>query len=112
LKTTVFRNPSGRSNGLKFDAKGQLIACEGANTGGQRRITLTTPTGKIVPLESGWKGKACARRGGGKRSMEGERRSGPKNCLISAQKDSHQSDGLAKVLEGKSADLTDPSHLA
>src|SRR3954447_6590936 len=40
-KTTAFRDPSGRSNGLKFDAKGRLVACEGANTGGNRRISIT-----------------------------------------------------------------------
>src|SRR5947209_6026639 len=40
-KTTVFRDPSGRSNGLKFDKEGRLIACEGANTGGNRRISVT-----------------------------------------------------------------------
>src|SRR3954469_7138140 len=40
-KTTVFREPSGRSNGLKFDARGRLIACEGANTGGNRRVSAT-----------------------------------------------------------------------
>jgi gluconolactonase len=39
--TTVFRDPSGRANGLKFDLQGRLIACEGANTGGKRRITST-----------------------------------------------------------------------
>jgi gluconolactonase len=41
-KTAVFRNPSGRSNGLKFNQKGDLIACEGANTGGNRRISITS----------------------------------------------------------------------
>jgi gluconolactonase len=40
-KTTVYRDPSGRSNGLKFDSNGRLIACEGANTGGGRRISVT-----------------------------------------------------------------------
>ena len=40
-KTVVFREPSGRSNGLKFDLTGRLIACEGANTGGKRRITVS-----------------------------------------------------------------------
>jgi sugar lactone lactonase YvrE len=34
-KTTVFREPSGRSSGLRFDRHGRLIACEGANTGGK-----------------------------------------------------------------------------
>jgi gluconolactonase len=48
-KTTVFRDPSGRSNGLKFDAKGRLIACEGSNTGGNRRISITKD-GKVEVL--------------------------------------------------------------
>lgn len=41
-RTEVFRDPSGRSNGLKFDQQGRLIACEGANSGGGRRISITT----------------------------------------------------------------------
>lgn len=41
-KTTVFRAPSGRSNGLMFNQKGELLAAEGANTGGGRRISITT----------------------------------------------------------------------
>ncbi len=41
-KTTLFREPSGRANGLKFDLQGRLIACEGANTGGKRRIASIT----------------------------------------------------------------------
>lgn len=49
MKTTAFRDPSGRSNGLKFDAKGRLIACEGANTGGNRRISITE-NGKVTTL--------------------------------------------------------------
>src|SRR5262245_21523391 len=40
-KTSAFRDPSGRSNGLKWDKDGRLLACEGANTGGGRRISLT-----------------------------------------------------------------------
>ncbi len=56
-KTIVYRDPSGRSNGLKFDALGQLIACEGANTGGNRRISKTTKDGKVISLADGWKGK-------------------------------------------------------
>lgn len=34
-KTTVFTDDSHKSNGLKFDAKGFLIACEGSDEGGQ-----------------------------------------------------------------------------
>jgi gluconolactonase len=41
-QTSVFRDPSGRSNGLKFNQQGALIACEGANMGGNRRISITT----------------------------------------------------------------------
>src|SRR5436190_2137359 len=37
---TVFRAPSGMSNGLKFDADGNLLAAEGADYGG-RRVTRT-----------------------------------------------------------------------
>jgi gluconolactonase len=33
--TTVFADDSHKSNGLKFDAKGRLIACEGADGGGR-----------------------------------------------------------------------------
>ena len=41
-QTAVFRDPSGRGNGLMFDQKGQLLACEGANSGGGRRISITS----------------------------------------------------------------------
>ena len=34
-KTTVFTDDSHKSNGLKFDAKGYLIACEGSDDGGR-----------------------------------------------------------------------------
>src|SRR4051794_34243290 len=36
---TIFREPSGRANGLIFDPRGRLIAAEGANTGGGRRVS-------------------------------------------------------------------------
>ncbi len=41
-QTAKFREASGRSNGLKFNQQGSLVACEGANTGGNRRISITT----------------------------------------------------------------------
>jgi gluconolactonase len=41
-QTAKFRDPSGRANGLEFNAQGALVACEGANTGGNRRISITT----------------------------------------------------------------------
>src|SRR5947208_2388303 len=34
-KTTVFTEDSHKSNGLKFDARGYLIACEGSDGGGR-----------------------------------------------------------------------------
>ncbi len=42
-ETTVFRSPSGMSNGLKFDAAGNLVAAEGADFVG-RRVTITDMT--------------------------------------------------------------------
>lgn len=39
-KTSIYRSPSGMSNGIKFDAKGDMIVCEGADFGG-RRVTRT-----------------------------------------------------------------------
>ncbi len=49
-KTTVFREPSGRANGMIFDNKGRLIVAEGANTGGGRRVSITDPDGTIKTL--------------------------------------------------------------
>lgn len=57
-QTSEYRNPSGRSNGMIFDAKGRLIVAEGANTGGQRRVTATNlKTGKIEILADHYQGK-------------------------------------------------------
>lgn len=55
-KTTAFRDPSGRSNGMKFDAKGRLVVCEGANTGGGRRISITEGD-KVKTLADNFDGK-------------------------------------------------------
>lgn len=56
-KTSEFRNPSGRANGLDFDPKGRLVAAEGANTGGGRRISVTEPDGTVRTLVDRWMGK-------------------------------------------------------
>ena len=56
-KTTVFREPSGRANGLIFDPTGRLIAAEGANTGGGRRISITDRDGKVRTLADRYQGK-------------------------------------------------------
>jgi gluconolactonase len=55
--TTEFRDPSGRANGLDFDPKGRLVACEGANSGGRRRVTVTEKDGSIRVLADKWMGK-------------------------------------------------------
>lgn len=56
-ETTVFRDPSGRSNGLYFDGQGRLHACEGATTGGTRRVTRTEKDGTVKPIAERWQGK-------------------------------------------------------
>ena len=48
-----FRLPSGKSNGLTFDRRGRLIACEHAN----RRVSRTEEDGTIVTIASHYKGK-------------------------------------------------------
>lgn len=57
MKTVEFRNPSGRANGLEFDREGRLLACEGANKGGNRRVSRTEKDGKITVLADKWMGK-------------------------------------------------------
>lgn len=56
-QTTVFRDPSGRANGLDIDPEGRLVAAEGANAGGNRRITRTEKDGTIRVLAERWQGK-------------------------------------------------------
>src|SRR5215213_6541353 len=45
-KAAIFRSPSGMSNGLKFDADGNLLAAEGADYGGRRVTRTDMKTGK------------------------------------------------------------------
>jgi len=60
-QTDVFRQPSGRANGLLFDAQGRLLACEGNEFGpddGNRRITRTDmASGEIEVLTEQFEGK-------------------------------------------------------
>ena len=46
----VFRAPSGRANGLIFDAQERLVMCEGAAEGGNRRVTRFEPDGTLSVL--------------------------------------------------------------
>lgn len=50
---TVFRNPTGRSNGLGLDPQGRLIASEGDN----RRVSRTLADGTVVTVADRWQGK-------------------------------------------------------
>jgi len=52
-KVTVYRENSGAANGLAFDRKGRLLACEG----GARRLTRTEKDGSVTVLASMYKGK-------------------------------------------------------
>jgi len=53
----VFREPSGRANGLEFDAQGRLLACEGDSTDGGRRVSRTEKDGRVVALADSYNGK-------------------------------------------------------
>jgi gluconolactonase len=56
-KTTVFRSPSGMSNGIKFDAAGDMIVAEGADFGGRRLIKTDMKTGKSYILAAEFEGR-------------------------------------------------------
>lgn len=56
-KTTIFRSPSGMSNGIKFDADGNLLAAEGADSGGRRVTRTDMTTGKATILAHLFEGK-------------------------------------------------------
>lgn len=57
-RTTVFRSPSGMSNGLVFDPQGRLLAAEGADFGGRRVTRTDLTTGKAEVLASLFNGRA------------------------------------------------------
>lgn len=50
---SVFREPSGHSNGLTRDAAGRLIACEQGN----RRVTITDTDGSVRVLADAYQGR-------------------------------------------------------
>jgi gluconolactonase len=56
-KTTIFRSPSGMSNGLKFDADGNLLAAEGADYGGRRVTRTDMKTGKSYVIAGLYEGR-------------------------------------------------------
>jgi len=56
-KTTVFRSPSGMSNGIKFDAHGDMIVAEGADYGGRRVTRTDMRTGKSYIIAGMYEGR-------------------------------------------------------
>jgi len=56
-KTTIFRSPSGMSNGIKFDASGNMIVAEGADYGGRRVIRTDMRTGKSYVIAGTFEGR-------------------------------------------------------
>ena len=56
-KAEIFRSPSGMSNGLKFDAEGNLLAAEGADQGGRRVTRTDMKTGKSYIIASEFEGR-------------------------------------------------------
>jgi gluconolactonase len=56
-KTSVYRSPSGMSNGIKFDAQGRMVVAEGADFGGRRITRTDLTTGKSVILAGLYEGR-------------------------------------------------------
>jgi len=56
-ETTIFRSPSGMSNGIKFDRDGNMIAALGADFGGRMLIKTDMSTGKSYILTGVYKGE-------------------------------------------------------
>ena len=56
-KLSIFRSPSGMSNGLKFDAQGRLLAAEGADYGGRRVTRTDMKTGKAEIVAGMFEGR-------------------------------------------------------
>ncbi|MFO1349224.1 MAG: SMP-30/gluconolactonase/LRE family protein [Gammaproteobacteria bacterium] len=56
-EATIFRSPSGMSNGIKFDAEGNMIAALGADYGGRMLVKTDMKTGKSYILSGLYDGK-------------------------------------------------------
>ena len=56
-KTSIFRSPSGMSNGIKFDAAGNMIVAEGADYGGRRVTRTDMKTGKSYIIAGLYEGR-------------------------------------------------------
>lgn len=56
-KTSIFRSPSGMSNGIKFDAAGNMVVAEGADYGGRRVTRTDMKTGKSYIIAGMFEGR-------------------------------------------------------
>ena len=56
-KTSIFRSPSGMSNGIKFDAAGNMLVAEGADYGGRRVTRTNLKTGKSYIIAGLYEGR-------------------------------------------------------
>jgi gluconolactonase len=56
-QATIFRSPSGMSNGMKFDAEGNLVIAEGADFGGRRLTKTDMKTGRSYILSGLYNGQ-------------------------------------------------------
>ena len=56
-KTSIFRSPSGMSNGIKFDAAGNMLVAEGADFGGRRVTRTDRATGKSYIIAGLFEGR-------------------------------------------------------
>lgn len=56
-KTTVFKEDSMKSNGLKFDSQGRLHACEGSDEGGRAVVRYDLKTAQRTVVADKYQGK-------------------------------------------------------
>lgn len=56
-KTSIFRSPSGMSNGIKFNAQGNMLVAEGADYGGRRVTRTDMKTGKSYIIAGMYEGR-------------------------------------------------------
>ena len=57
-ETTIFRSPSGMSNGIKFDRDGNMLAALGADYGGRMLIKTDMANGKSYILSGTYNGES------------------------------------------------------
>ncbi|MEZ4860320.1 MAG: SMP-30/gluconolactonase/LRE family protein [Caldilineaceae bacterium] len=56
-QTTVWQEPSGRANGMNFDAQGRLVVCCDGKDGGARAVQRYAADGAVTTLATHYNGK-------------------------------------------------------